>query len=68
MPRSGIEPPTLRSSGACSTTELPRQVKEKSVSITVLIFLILSMKDYQNLMQKYSSAEQKTVIMIFLLH
>ncbi len=28
VPGSGIEPPTLRSSGACSTTELPRQKQE----------------------------------------
>jgi hypothetical protein len=26
VPREGIEPSTLRSSGACSTTELPRHI------------------------------------------
>lgn len=41
VPRSGIEPPTLRSSGACSTTELPRHGKI-IVSMQACLFLSTS--------------------------
>lgn len=39
VPRSGIEPPTLRSSGACSTTELPRHISHKRKDSSMVLIL-----------------------------
>lgn len=61
VPREGIEPPTRRSSGVCSTTELPRLYSE---NLTLVDKKVNPKVIYRIMIKKYLKLPQGIIHLI----